>query len=496
MKKYILLSVTLTLLVVGACQDKFLDLNPQTGQITSADVFKDRLSFDAFLFGAYSEMQGFADGTGVTNWIILPGYVSQDMTGSDETTKDLGSFMTTSNVLFSNYWSTFYKIATKSNVVLDALTTAPSSIPDSAKAQIGGEARFLRGFAYFMLARAYGNIPMPLVSYDQSQNNLECTPEAQVFDQVIKDLTDAAQKLPTRAGWGANNLGRATRESALAYLANAYMYKKDWPNAAKASQDLMALGEHRLLPDVRRVFSETNENTEESIFEVQYRDISDGVVAWGVQPENGNVLDEWGAPRNIGDQYATAGGWGETVLKQKVASSFEPGDDRRKKLMVTIGDKYKGERMKDTLVIPASVSQPKSAFSTKFWLGPEKGYFNGQNVSVMRYAEFLLNYAEILFEQGKSADAYTQLNLVRSRAKLPAKAGSSDRETFMTALMKERHSELIYEPNLWFHYTRTGRAAKFVQDEYGVTFNPNWNKFPVPQGDRDQNPKLCQNPGY
>lgn len=418
------------------------------------------------------------------------------MVGSDETPKDLGAYMTSSNTIFSNYWSTLYRIATKTNVVLDAVAVAPVSVPDSAKAQIEGEAKFLRGFAYFMLARAFGNIPMPLKGYEPSQNSLECTPEAQVWDQVINDLSDASQKLPTRAGWGANNLGRATRASALAYLANAYMYKKDWANAAKASQNLIAVGEHRLLPDVRRVFSEASENTEESIFEVQYRDVSDGVIAWGSQPENGSVLDEWSAPRNIGDQYATAGGWGESVLKKKVADAYEPGDDRRKKLLVTVGDKYKGERMKDTLLVPANVSQAKSAFSTKFWLGPEKGYFNGQNVSVMRYAEFLLNYAEILFEQGKTADAYAQLNLVRNRAKLPAKAVSSDKETFMTTLMKERRAELIYEPNLWFHFTRTGRAAKFVQDEYGVTFNPNWNKFPVPQTDRDQNPKLCQNPGY
>lgn len=67
MKKYMILSVVLTLLTIGACQDKFLNLSPQTGQITSADIFQDRISFDAYLFGAYSEMQGFADGTGVTN---------------------------------------------------------------------------------------------------------------------------------------------------------------------------------------------------------------------------------------------------------------------------------------------------------------------------------------------------------------------------------------------------------------------------------------------
>ena len=114
----------------------------------------------------------------------------------------------------------------------------------------------------------------------------------------------------------------------------------------------------------------------------------------------------------------------------------------------------------------------------------------------MRYAEFLLNYSEILFEQGDPTQAYAKLNLVRSRATLPNKITSTDRETFMKDLMNERRWELNNEPNLWFHYTRTGRAAGFLQSEYGVTYNAAWDKFPVPQGDRDQNPKLCQNTGY
>jgi len=114
----------------------------------------------------------------------------------------------------------------------------------------------------------------------------------------------------------------------------------------------------------------------------------------------------------------------------------------------------------------------------------------------MRYAEFLLNYAEILFEKGKSNEAYAQLNLVRKRALLSPRTVSNGKDIFMDDLMNERRWELNFETNLWFHYTRTGTAAKFLLKEHGITMNPAWNKYPIPQPERDQNPNLCQNPGY
>ena len=102
---------------------------------------------------------------------------------------------------------------------------------------MSAQAKFLRGFAYFMLARAYGDLPMPLKAYNPEQNSLSCTPNADVFKQVVKDLSEAAAGLPELNDWSGSNRGRATKGAALAYLANARMYLKDWANAAKASTD-------------------------------------------------------------------------------------------------------------------------------------------------------------------------------------------------------------------------------------------------------------------
>jgi tetratricopeptide (TPR) repeat protein len=497
MKKLLItLLILMPAFLFWSCKRNFLESTSRDGTMTDEIAFLTKAGYESYLFGAYSVMQGSSEGHGALQWVVVPGFISQDLLPVDELGKVLPSYLTPGMDVFQNHWGTFYKMIARTNLILDKLPTAPETISEADKTIIEGEAKFIRAFSYFNLARAYGNVPLMLTIYSQDQKALECTPEDQIWDQVISDLNDAAAKLPKRSEWSEANLGRATKGAALAYLANAYMYKKDWTSAKKATEDLMALGEYRLLDNVREVFSKINENTEESIFEVQYRDVEDGDILWSGQPEHGTTAAEYTSPRNIGDTWAPFGGWGEVIMNKKLADSYDPTDDRRKNLLVTVGDTYQGEAMTAPLTVPADIAQKNSAFSTKYWHGPETRYYSGQNLIQMRYAEVLLNYAEILFELGMHSEAYDQLNLVRNRAKVADKAMSADRETFITDLMKERRWELNFEPNLWFHYTRLDRAGAFLTNEYGITFNTAWNKFPIPQGDRDLNPKLCQNPGY
>lgn len=499
--KKILISA-LMLFTSLSCKDSFLEFEPPANQQTDAVMFKTTAQFDSFIIGMYTEMYDLGNPSGITDWVSLPSFISQDGLDVGENRKVLSAIMVSTNGNFASYWQSMYAISSRATIVLDRIPKAPAEVTANDRTRIEGEAKFMRGFAYFNIARAFGNAPLLLETYTESQTKIGCTPEAQIWDQVILDLKDASQKLPTRAGWGDVNLGRATKGSALAFLANAYMYKKDWANAAKASQDLIALNEYGLPGNVREVFSTKGENGKESIFSVQLRDSG---FEWSNSKQTGSLMAAFTAPRNIGGDYANFGAWGELVLDKAVKNSMEPGDDRGKQLIKSLGDKYKGEFMPDSIVIGDTATKPaglakqvfipqrKVDWSTKYWYGkgPE---MSGSNVQLMRYAEFLLNYAEILFEQGKTAEAYDQLNAVRNRAKLPNKLVSADKEVFMTALMNERRWELTLEPNMWFHYTRTGRAAAFIAAK-GITFDPKYNKYPIPQVERDQNPNLCQTGG-
>jgi hypothetical protein len=283
------------------------------------------------------------------------------------------------------------------------------------------------------------------------------------------------------------------------------MYKQDWNNAGTASERLFALTKpkYELKADVRDEFSAKNRNLTSSVFEIQYNPkAADKWIGWGGQaPDNGHTWATQTAPPGIGDSWVAFGGWGNYIISPTALSSFEPGDDRRKKLIIKYPDSYKGELMADSF---RAANWPKDAdflakrkefgYSTKYWHGVSR-LPAGENMVMMRFAEVLLNYAEIQFNRGKHADAYDQLNKVRVRAKLAPKAVSTDKEVFMTDLMTERRHETILEAGFWYHLTRTGRAAKFLKDNYNMTMLPQWIHVPIPSRERDVNPNLCTN-GY
>jgi hypothetical protein len=476
-----------------ACKRSFLEFTPQDGSVTDATRFKTEADFNLSVIGTYAQLQDWQG----KEWIINPGYVSQDLVPVSEVPFDLNVFLTPGNSAFLQLWTKCYAISSNANLILAKLETAPAEIPANQKLIMAAEAKFLRGFAYFNLARAFGSVPLITTVFEESQLKISCSAEEKVWDQVIADFKDAAAGLPEANTWGVNNKGRASKGAAFAYLANAYMYKKNWAEAATASQSLLNLStpKYKLLDDIRDVFSLANENNDESIFEVQYRRVDNGQFQWGSTPNNGHILNEVSAPRSIGDLYAPFGGWGETVVNQKVAAAYEPNDERRTKMLKIPGETYKGEQMTTAITIPANTTQARSAFSTKYWLGPIADFLGGQNIPMMRFSEFLLNYSEILFEQGNAPNAYLNLNLVRKRAKVADLPVSADKATFLSDLMKERRRELIYEPNLWWHYTRTGTASKFLLDNYSIVMKTQWKHYPIPQAELDQNANLCKN-GY
>jgi hypothetical protein len=498
------------MMIVWSCKKSFFNAASSDGSITDASAFKSKKDFDQALIGTYASLVG--GNTGGDLWLLVPGWISQDWVDNTLKPKPFLNYMSPGNSAFQDYWTNLYKIVASANLVLDKVPTAEAGIlTDAEKASMTAQAKFLRGWAYFMLARAYGDIPMPLNYYTVEQNSISCTTEADVFKQVVKDLAEAAAGLPELDDWSASNRGRAAKGAALAYLANAQMYLKDWTNAAKASTDLFALSKpkYALAADVHTPFSILKKNDPEykaeNIFEVQYREGAGENFRWGDVPNGGQLLGGLTSPRDVGDKWAAWGGWGEYMINKKLVDAYDPADERRKQLVKLRGESYKGELMATTMGPndwgPNAAAQKDVGYSTKYWLGPDKnakGENNTlaqQNIPLMRFAEVLLNYAEILFMQNKPVEAYVALNQVRARAKLLPLIASTDAATFMSQLMQERRFELIFEPNLWFHYTRTGTAAAFLQSVHGITWQPKWAHFPIPDRERSVNPKLCSN-GY
>lgn len=142
------------------------------------------------------------------------------------------------------------------------------------KAQLIAEASFLRGYAFFNLVQLFGDVPMPL-KIPQNYDNLRLprTGEAQVYEQILKDLQLAEQNLPDKA----SQQGRVDKSVATALLARVYLtmagnplkltqYYKD---ALQKATMVIGSGRYKLMDDYAQVFHNIA-YTSESIWEKLY----------------------------------------------------------------------------------------------------------------------------------------------------------------------------------------------------------------------------------
>lgn len=477
------LVVLVALLLTSAC-DSLLDVEADDGRKDDQSYFKTKSDFESYIFGGYTYLAGRGDAEGVAKVVTTSTQAMGDGVDGNGLKTELLSLLGPGGSSSGQLWSDFYNIVTRMNTVLDRLPG--SDVASADKVRIEAEAKFLRGFSYSYLARAYGNVPILVEAYNISQASITCSEESKVWEQVINDLSYAATNLPTAKEWGADNRGRASKGAALAYLANAYMYTTEWAKAETEAAKLIALNEYALIDKskIRDVFSIGTPNNVESIFEVQYRDKD---WDWNADRQNGTILPQWTSAVN--------GGWGAVLANLKLVNAFEPTDLRRTTFLKINGEEmsyYEASMGKFTIKDLSS----SIGMSNKYAYNDQDDWMSAQNVPFMRFAEFKLDYAEILFNVNKKTEAYQQLNDVRARAGVSARTFSADSETFMNDLMKERRLELNFETNLWFHFTRTKRAKDFLFSEYGLVMEDRFNKFAIPQTERDQNPNLCQNPGY
>jgi hypothetical protein len=122
------------------------------------------------------------------------------------------------------------------------------------------------------------------------------------------------------------------------------------------------------------------------------------------------------------------------------------------------------------------------------------------NFPVLRYADVLLMYAEVLNEQeGAPQEAIDMLNRVRERADLDPIFPNS-KEEFQLALEEEYRKEFAFEGQYWFYLVRSGRAVTVMNnffEEMGqnITIDQKDLIYSIPESEMNIFPGLYeQNP--
>jgi hypothetical protein len=487
------------------CTKDFLDRDPQ-GQYTQDDYPYPGGSgpYDTYLFGIYSELRSF--NVHSQSYICAVSIRSDDAdkgsTPADGGANAIGmdNFPVTPDNGFTNtIWLGYYNLVNKANIALDQIKNNEVivALPE-VKSQSEAEARFLRGYAYFMLVRFFGRVPLidSVFSDPAAQSNVPQSEVPAIYSFIENDLQFAASNLPL--SWDPKFVGRATSGAANGLLAKVYLTEKKWGEAMAAAGIVINSGQYDLMTPYDKIFSEDGENSSESIFEVQ------ATATAAIPTANGVQYAQIQGVRGGGDWNL---GWGWNTPSTALVAAYEPGDPRENRTIMftsnsdTIYKTIYGEELPVGLPNPRYNNKVYTNPAMRASIGNRLGYW--MNVRIIRFADVVLMYAEAANEQGMTDEALDKLEMVRARARagdntiLP-KVTTTDQDSLREAIHHERRIELAMEQDRFFDLVRWGIAAEALHAAGKSNFNDNRdNLLPIPQVQRDLSKGvLGQNPGY
>jgi len=415
------------------------------------------------------------------------------------------------------------------------------------------EARVLRAYYFFELARRYGDIPMPLVKLTAEEaNSIEKTSFDEVINFIVSECDEAAAHLPnTFVGMLDDEIGRVTKGFALAVKAKALLYaasplhnptgdKTKWQKAAQAAKAIIDMNYYKLDPNekannylspevIMAICRSESQSLEKNNFPVRLT-YGDRTSMGGSFPTQ-NLVDAFQTLNGF-DITLGANGWETDDPNFDVTKPYENRDPRFARAILANGMSFKGTTI-ETFVGGRDYSATRSD------LGTVTGYYLHRyiidNVDftpeakvevkhqwiVYRYAEALLSFAEAANEYlGSPTDAslgisaIEALNQVRDNAGMPSVEVTSYSD-FQQAVRREWRVEFAFEDHRFWDIRRwdIGQATQGQVDgveitKVGSSFNyarkvvetRSWsakmNLFPIPQTETFSNPNLTQNTGW
>lgn len=388
------------------------------------------------------------------------------------------------------FWQGNYRSISNANALINKAPAASTASAASIKRAMG-EAYFFRGYAYYFLTRLFKDVP--IVNTIPAELSPVRSSQAEVYKLVIADLKLAAGETDPNVGLPgtvptAEN-GRVVVGAALGVLAEVYLTLKDWKNAALYAQKVIDLNRYALWPNYGDNYAFTNK------YKANSAPLGESVLA-------AQYHQDVGVPNRISRDCTPATillGPGQTrtgldlfVTPTAVYNTFDAVDARRAYI-------FPPTYPNTANVQTAWPATPGRVYAYKYRLDGQPGtpvFGNtAHNNDVLRYADILLIKAEALNEDtGPSAEAYSAINLVRARAKLPLLTGLTQ-ATFRDAVANERRLEFFLEGHRFYDLKRTGKWFE-VMSKLVPTLTPDKEFFPIPQTEIDLNRNLTQNSGW
>ena len=449
------------MLTIASC-DKKLDIEPRQS-VDAATAIANTEDVEAAVVGSYALLGG--PSLYGTNLLLLADISGSDASSSSSSVARYatwgGTFqgyrqvynksMTRDNSEAARTWTAAYRAINMANIVLSNINLVSNN---TKKNTLEGEALFVRGILHFELVRFYAlpwgatanndhlGVVIRTAATKTETEAFEKAPRstvAQVYQQVISDLTAAIAKLPN------DNGTRADKFTAQAFLARVYLQQGNYAGARDAANAVIQSGKYRLNASVNAVFD--NKNSNESVWEIQQNDQNNAGTS------NDGMATFYASLTGIGR--------GDVRISSGFVNSYGANDIRRTELF------YSGRT---------------GNLHTSKW----KSF--SQNLPIIRIAEMYLIRAEANLRLGTNVGdtPANDYNRTRVRAQYAPVATVT-----LDEIIDEKFKELAFE-GLRIHEIKRLRMSVGA-----FAWNSPRLVFPIPQRDIDASEGvLIQNPGY
>lgn len=365
------------------------------------------------------------------------------------------------------------------------------------------EVRLLRAYYYFLLVRAYGDVPFTTqVLTDVEANSMSRTPAKAIFEFIVSECEAVKDELPVTyygleddAAGGTTNpeTGRVNRGTALALKARALFYQASplfnqsgdvelWKKAAKASKDVIdyCAKNNIKLGKYSDLWGINNYKASEMIFVRRIGDTNaPEVYNFPVGMENGSSGN---CPtQTLVDAYemkVTGKAWNEQDSGYDENKPYANRDPRLGMTVAVNGEKWPSTNpnLLETYIggrngQPVAYGTPTGYYLKKYLdttidISASNGSGGKRHSWItFRLGEFYLNYAEAVFRSLGSADATSDdfmlsareaVNVVRDRSdvKMPGFPIGMSTTDFWTKYQRERMVELAFEGHRFWDIRR------------------------------------------
>lgn len=501
--------IFIILIVFGAvtsCSDDFIDVENKE-VLTEESFWQTEEHANQALTAAYAALQS-ASGS---KWAFFEEvYIGMSYRGDDivgNTSEIYGRTLTnftntTEESAPYNIWLAAYAGIGRANQLIQRIPNM-EALSQENRNVIVAEAKFLRALYNFWLVTAFENAPL-VTTFETDPENLfptNSTPSA-IWAQIETDLQEAEGDL--LASHEDQWAGRATSGAAKSLLGKAYLFQEKWQEAANKLGEVVSSNEYALLDNYADLFNGNGENSAESIFEIQFSG----------DRSNGN--DER-TPFNFEVSPYAFGGWElfypSEWLVEEMKTDLDEDGNISERVYESIFFEDDGSQMYSLNAeseipyteVGGNLNHP--TYFKKYAANADESFYGGTNVSLIRYADVLLMYAEALNETGNSGAAIDEINKVRVRGNAAPLDAMSQDELRTQIRHHERPVELAMEFGIrWFDLYRwhKGQTAqedlKSTLEAHKMPFSENFQDkhvvFPIPLQELNINANLSQNSGW